>query len=241
MMNHGLSTGALFLLVGLLYERTHTRLIADYGGIAKVVPGLAVAFFVILLSSIGLPGTNGFIGEFLILSGTFLAPRGIERGELLGAINTPLVAAVAGLGVVLGAVYMLTLYQRVMLGPVRHPERRSLPDLSVREWFTVVPLMVAVVAMGVAPQPFLDRLRPSADRYVRRATAPGGQAPPLGASAAPIAVNAPSAPPPPAAPPAAAVQPVIPAEPLKPTFLPRDVFEKMKVVEPRELQPQTGR
>ncbi len=171
MLNHGVSTGALFLLVGILYERTHTRLIADYGGIAKVVPGFAAVFFVITLSSIGLPGTNGFVGEFLVLSGTFLAPPSIQRAaEGVGLVKAPVAAGIAGLAVVLGAVYMLTLYQKVMLGPVRRPERRKLADLTLREWVTVVPLVIMVFVMGAMPQPFLERFRHAAETYVSRAT-----------------------------------------------------------------------
>jgi len=172
MLNHGISTGALFLLVGFLYQRTHTRTISDYGGIAKVVPVFAASFLLIILSSIGLPGTNGFVGEFLILAGTFAAPvfGGVPRdGELTG-LNTPLVAALATLGVVLGAVYMLRMYQRVALGPVRHPENRLLRDLSLGESIAVAPLVVQVIVMGVFPQPFLRRIEPAAQRYAVRMT-----------------------------------------------------------------------
>ncbi|MGI5862611.1 MAG: complex I subunit 4 family protein [Myxococcales bacterium] len=175
MLNHGISTGALFLLVGLLYERTHTRAISDYGGIAKVVPMFAFAFMVIVLSSIGLPGTNGFVGELLILAGAFRAPftaGAAAPGVELDAINMPLWTAVAATGVVLGAVYMLRMYQRVMFGPLRHQENRALADLKVREWLAVGPLLALVVVMGVMPQPFLDRLAPSAKRFVERV---GGQ------------------------------------------------------------------
>ncbi len=167
MINHGISTGALFLLIGILYERTHTRVMADYGGLAKLTPGIAVALLVITLSSIGLPLTNGFVGEFLILSGTFTAPVGVGSGA---PINTPLVAGLASLGVLLGAVYMLRMYQRVMLGPVRHEGNRHLRDLTVREWATVLPLMLLAVGMGLFPQPFLTRLEPSAQRFVQRVT-----------------------------------------------------------------------
>ncbi|MBI5547043.1 MAG: NADH-quinone oxidoreductase subunit M, partial [Deltaproteobacteria bacterium] len=143
MLNHGVSTGALFLLIGIVYERTHTRAIADYGGIAKVTPMFAGVFLVILLSSIGLPGTNGFIGEFLILAGTFTAPFDPPvpppQGVVLPYVSTVALATIAATGVVLGAVYMLRMYQQVMLGPVRHPENRGLRDLSVREWLAVGP------------------------------------------------------------------------------------------------------
>ena len=130
MLNHGVSTGGLFLLVGMLYERRHTRLLSEYGGIAKQVPWLATAFVVVTLSSIGLPGTNGFVGEFLILSGTFLSR--LPYGQVL--------SVVAATGVILGAVYMLVLVEKVFYGPIRNEENRHLPDLSVREWFVMAPV-----------------------------------------------------------------------------------------------------
>jgi NADH-quinone oxidoreductase subunit M len=174
MLNHGISTGALFLLIGIVYERTHSRQIADYGGIAKVVPMFTVAFMVIMLSSIGLPGTNGFIGEFLILVGSFTAPfastLAMPQGVVAPALNTVILTVVATTGVVLGAVYMLGMFQRVMFGPLRHAKNRALADLTLREWATVLPLMLVAVWMGVFPQPFLSRIEPSAQRYVERLT-----------------------------------------------------------------------
>ncbi len=118
MVNHGISTGALFLIIGYIYERTHTRDLAAYGGLAKVAPAIAATFLVVTLSSIGLPGTNGFVGEFLVLSGTFISK------ELGGAV--PL-AVVGTTGVILSAVYMLWLYQRVFWGPPRRPRRTACP------------------------------------------------------------------------------------------------------------------
>ena len=172
MLNHGVSTGALFLLIGVIYERTHTRAIADYGGIAKVTPMFAGVFLVILLSSIGLPGTNGFVGEFLILAGTFNAPFDVPLAPPAGVsfpyLSTVAVAAVATFGVVLSAVYMLRMYQQVFLGPVRHPENRRLTDLNLREWLTVSPLLAMALFMGLFPQPFLSRLEPSAKAFVAR-------------------------------------------------------------------------
>jgi NADH-quinone oxidoreductase subunit M len=158
MLNHGVSTGGLFLLVGMLYERRHTRLLADYGGIARQVPWLAAAFVVVTLSSIGLPGTNGFVGEFLILSGTFLSrlPSG------------PLLSVVAATGVILGAVYMLVLVEKVFYGPIRHDENRHLADLSVREWFVITPVIAFIVVMGLMPGPFLAPAKPAVDRLVQR-------------------------------------------------------------------------
>jgi len=150
MLNHGVSTGALFLLVGVIYERRHTRMIADLGGLWKPAPVYASIFLVVMLSSIGLPGTNGFVGEFLVLLGAF-------------RVN-PLWAALAAIGVILSACYMLWMFQRVMFGPVTHEENQKLPDLSLRERLVFAPLLVLIVWMGVMPQPFLDRMQPSLDR-----------------------------------------------------------------------------
>jgi NADH-quinone oxidoreductase subunit M len=159
MVNHGISTGALFLMIGMLYERTHTRELAAYGGVARVAPAIAATFLVITLSSIGLPGTNGFIGEFLILIGTFTSK------ELNGAL--PL-AVVGATGVILGAVYMLWMYQRVFFGPERKAASHGLEDLSVREWCTVAPLLAAIVWIGFYPQPLLSVVKEPVDAFVQR-------------------------------------------------------------------------
>ncbi len=158
MLNHGVSTGALFLLVGVLYERRHTRLIAEYGGIAKRVPWIATVFVIVTLSSIGLPGTNGFVGEFLILTGTWLSRLG----------SSAVFATFAAVGVILGAVYMLLLVEKVFFGKLSNAANEALPDLSVREAFVLAPLLVLIVAMGVAPQPFLAPAKSSVDRLVQR-------------------------------------------------------------------------
>jgi NADH-quinone oxidoreductase subunit M len=158
MLNHGVSTGALFLLVGMLYERRHTRLIAEYGGIAKQVPWIAFCFVVVTLSSVGLPGTNGFVGEFLILSGTWL-------GRMP---NTQLAAVIGATGVILGAVYMLLLVERVFFGPLDNEHNRHLPDLNVREWVVIAPMLVLIVVMGLVPQPFLAPAKPAVDRLLGR-------------------------------------------------------------------------
>jgi len=150
MLNHGVSTGALFLLVGVVYERRHTRMIADFGGLWKPLPVYASVFLVVMLSSIGLPGTNGFVGEFLVLLGAFRAQ--------------PLWAALAATGVILSACYMLWMFQRVMFGPVTHPENEKLKDLSLRERLVFAPLIILILWMGVAPQPFLDRIQTALDR-----------------------------------------------------------------------------
>ncbi|MCM2278044.1 MAG: NADH-quinone oxidoreductase subunit M [Oligoflexia bacterium] len=156
MLNHGISTGALFLLVGMIYERRHTREISAFGGITRVMPLFAVAFMIVTLSSIALPGTNGFIGEFLILLGTWQASRAT--------------AVVAALGVIFGAVYMLWMFQRVMFGPVNHKENESLKDLSFRELAVLIPMIVAIFAMGVFPNFFFSKLDPSISRFLERST-----------------------------------------------------------------------
>lgn len=144
MINHGLSTGALFLIVGMIYDRTHTRDIKDYGGIAKVVPVFAVMFMIATLASIGLPGLNGFIGEFLILNGTF-------NSEVLPQNAYVIFAA---LGVILAAVYMLWMYQRVMFGPIKHEENKKLIDLNFREIGLLVPLVIFMIWIGIRPVDF---------------------------------------------------------------------------------------
>jgi NADH-quinone oxidoreductase subunit M len=155
MINHGVSTGALFLLVGILYERRHSRLIADYGGIARVVPVLAGLFLIMALSSIALPGTNGFVGEFLILIGAFVTNR--------------VWAVIAALGMVLSALYLLWAYQRVFHGPIEHQQNQLIGDVDAREWLAAVPLVVAALLIGVWPKPFLDRMGPSLELVRQRA------------------------------------------------------------------------
>jgi len=147
MVNHGLSTGALFLLVGMIYERRHTRLIADFGGLWKVMPVYAVLFMAVMLSSVGLPGLNGFVGEFLILLGAFRA--------------NPWFAVFGAVGVVLAAVYLLTLFQRVFFQEVTVAENLSLSDLNWREILTLMPILVLIVVIGVYPYPFLGPMQAS--------------------------------------------------------------------------------
>src|SRR6202790_756021 len=153
-LNHGISTGALFLIVGIVYERRHTREISEYGGLSKVMPVYAAIFLIMTLSSIGLPALNGFIGEFLILLGVFVASK--------------VWALFAASGIVLGAAYMLYLYQRTMFGKIENPKNEALVDLSAREFATFAPLIVLAVWIGLYPKPFLDRL----DTSVRRVIAP---------------------------------------------------------------------
>jgi NADH-quinone oxidoreductase subunit M len=154
MVNHGLSTGALFLLVGMLYERRHTRQISDFGGIAKPMPVFAAFFGLVTMSSIGLPGLNGFVGEFLILLGAFL--------------SSPLMATLATSGVVLGAAYMLWMFRRVMFGPLDSPENRGLIDLGFREKFVMAAIAVPIVWIGVYPETFLRRIEPSVMELLQR-------------------------------------------------------------------------
>ena len=154
MVSHGISTGALFMLVGALYERRHTRLIADFGGLARPMPVLAGVFLFVTMSSIGLPGLNGFVGEFAVLAGTFLSYRWW--------------VVPAALGVVLAAIYLLWAYQRVFYGPVKSPENEGLPDLRPRELAMLAPLLVLILVIGVYPKPFLDRINPAAEKVVRQ-------------------------------------------------------------------------
>jgi NADH-quinone oxidoreductase subunit M len=154
MLNHGISTGALFLLVGLVYERRHNRLIAEYGGIAKVMPIYATFFLIITMSSIGLPTLNGFIGEFLIL---------------IGAFNHSWVWALfAASGIVLGAAYMLWLYQRVFFGELKNEKNKDLKDLNLREQWTIIPLIVLAFWIGLYPKPFFERMQPTVDNVMKR-------------------------------------------------------------------------
>ena len=183
MVNHGISTGALFLMVGYLYERTHTRDLAAYGGLAKVAPAIAATFLVITLSSIGLPGTNGFVGEFLILIGTFTSK------EIAGG---PTLAVIAATGVILGAVYMLWMYQRVFWGPERKAASHGVADLDAREWFTIAPLIVAIVWIGLYPQPLLAAVKEPVDAFVARVSKPEAPRPRQRAELPAVPVPAPA-------------------------------------------------
>ena len=153
MVNHGLSTGALFMLVGALYDRRHTRLISDYGGLGSTVPVLAGVFLFIALSSLGLPALNGFVGEFLILLGTFVTYRWW--------------VVPAAFGIVLAAVYLLWAYQRVFHGEVTNEANRRIPDLDLRELVMLSPVIALIAFIGVYPKPFLDRIEPSAAKVFR--------------------------------------------------------------------------
>ena len=164
MLNHGFVTGALFLFVGIQYEKTHRRMIADLGGLANIWPVYTTLCGVFVLASLGLPGLNGFVGEFLVLLGTFRFP-GVPLGGLFWG---PL----AAIGVILAAVYLLWMFQRVMYGPIRE-SYRLLPDMTRLELACAIPLLVLTVVLGVVPQPFIAIIEPSLDRVVRLATDPG--------------------------------------------------------------------
>jgi NADH-quinone oxidoreductase subunit M len=163
MINHGISTGALFFLVGMLYERRHTRLVEAFGGIAKVVPLFAAVLTIVSLSSIGLPATNGFVGEFLVLLGAFR--------------SYPAAAALATAGVIVAAMYLLPALQRVIYNPLDKPENETLADLSARELAVLLPLVACIVWIGVYPAPLLRRMEPSAQHFIESVRpAPGPRA-----------------------------------------------------------------
>jgi len=153
MLNHGISTGGLFLIVGMIYERRHTRMIADFGGLSKVMPKLAAFFLIVTLSSIALPGTNGFVGEFLILLGAFRSyiPYGV----------------LAATGVILGAAYMLYMFKRVMFGVVTKEENRLLKDLTKREVVILTAIVFFIFAMGIYPQPFFKKMDVTVTHYLK--------------------------------------------------------------------------
>src|SRR5262245_12786426 len=169
MINHGLSTGALFLVVGMLYERRHTRLIAEFGGLWAVVPALSVLFLVICLSSVGLPGLNGFVGEFLILMGAFQADR--------------LAAVLSASGIIFAAVYLLWMYQRVIFGVITKEANRRLADLNAREWAILLPILAVIVWIGVYPASFTRMTEASVQALITqvqaKAAAPSALAIPM--------------------------------------------------------------
>ena len=175
MLAHGISTGGLFLIVGMLSERRHTKLIAEYGGLKAVTPKLVAMFLLITLASIALPGMNGFVGEFLILVGSFRTYPGFT--------------AVAASGVILSAVYMLWMFQRVNFGPVTNPKNKGLRDLSPREWAVIAPVVAMCIWMGVAPGMFLKPMEPAVAKVVQQVRGTG----PMNAEKTTPAVVLPSA------------------------------------------------
>jgi NADH-quinone oxidoreductase subunit M len=160
MISHGLTTGALFLLIGMIYDRTHTRAISDYGGLAKVMPVYAGIFLFSVFASAGLPGLSGFVGEFTILIGSYL--------------TLPVLAIIAGFGVILAAVYLLWAYERVFTGPV-NPKIEALKDLNFREIAIMVPLVLLILGLGVYPKPVMERIQPSVEIIMDRIEAVTGR------------------------------------------------------------------
>jgi NADH-quinone oxidoreductase subunit M len=158
MINHGISTGALFLLVGVIYDRRHTRMLDDFGGLAKVMPIYAALFVIATLASVGLPGTNGFTGEFLIITGTFVSNK-------LGHVNG-IQAVGAALGVIVAALYMLSAVQKMFFGPITRDENKKVPDINAREILAVAPLVLAIFAIGLAPNLLLNQMRDAVSRTI---------------------------------------------------------------------------
>jgi NADH-quinone oxidoreductase subunit M len=156
MVNHGLSTGALFIIVGMIYERRHTREMDDFGGLWRVMPVYAALTLIVTLSSMGLPGLNGFVGEFTILLGSFGS----------AAIGSSWFTGLAAIGVILAAIYLLYMFQKLFLGPLDKEENKILKDLSWREVVTLVPLILFIFWIGLYPKPFFDLIAPAVDQLV---------------------------------------------------------------------------
>jgi NADH-quinone oxidoreductase subunit M len=159
MVNHGITTGLLFLLVGVIYDRRHTRLIEDFGGIAKVMPVFTTLFIVATMASVGVPGTNGFVGEFMIITGTFVSQR---LGHVSGVQ-----AVGASIGVILAALYMLSMVQRVFFGPITKDENKHLTDINARELLAAAPLVIMVFVLGLFPRIFLDPMHEACGRVLQ--------------------------------------------------------------------------
>lgn len=200
MLNHGISTGLLFLIVGIIYERRHTRLLSDYGGLARVVPIFATMFMIAMLSSVGLPGLNGFVGEFTVLAG--LAQVSGSSFQFFGGLPAFTWTVLASTAIILGALYLLWLYQKTMFGPVTHPENKGLRDLTMREAWTLIPLVVLAVWIGVYPKPFFRLIEAPVARLVNQQLAPA-----LRASGAGVDIPEKLLPPPSTAAPAAIAHP----------------------------------
>jgi NADH-quinone oxidoreductase subunit M len=156
MVNHGVSTGALFIIVGMIYERRHTRDMDAFGGLWKIMPVYGALTLIVTLSSMGLPGLNGFVGEFTILLGAFGSK----------ALGSKLFAGFAAAGVILAAIYMLFMFQKLFLGPVDKEENKKLKDLNWREIVTLVPLLVLIFWIGLYPKPFFSLMAPSVEKLV---------------------------------------------------------------------------
>jgi NADH-quinone oxidoreductase subunit M len=166
MVNHGLSTGALFLIVGMIYERRHTRDMDAFGGLWKVMPVYGALTLIVALSSMGLPGLNGFVGEFTILLGAWGAGQSGSSLQPAGALGSHWFAGLAAVGVILAAVYILLMFQKLFLGPVTKEENSNLPDLSWREIITLLPLVVLIFWIGLYPKPFFTLIAPAVDNLV---------------------------------------------------------------------------
>jgi NADH-quinone oxidoreductase subunit M len=160
MLNHGISTGALFLLVGVIYDRRHTRLVREFGGLAKVMPIYAAIFVIVTMSSVGVPGTNGFVGEFMIIMGTFVS-------SALGG-NAKLQGGLAAAGVILAAVYMLAVVQKMFFGPLTNPKNKRLKDMNAREIIAVVPLIALIFVIGWFPNLFTSRMSAGVETVIER-------------------------------------------------------------------------
>jgi len=157
MVNHGIATGALFMLVGVIYDRRHTREVGEFGGLAKVMPVYATVFVIVTMASIGVPGTNGFVGEFMVIAGTYVS----ERLNQFSAIQ----AVGAAFGVILAAIYMLSVVQKMFFGPLENPKNKGLNDITMRESVALAPLVVTIFVIGLFPQLLLDRMKPSIEAF----------------------------------------------------------------------------
>jgi NADH-quinone oxidoreductase subunit M len=160
MINHGISSGALFLLVGVIYDRRHTRMVKEFGGLAKVMPVYAVVFITVTLSSIGVPGTNGFVGEFMVIIGTFMSDHLGNFAHIQGTL--------AAIGVILAAVYMLSVVQKMFFGPLSNEKNKGLTDMNVREVIAVAPMMAMIFVIGFFPKIFLQPMEPTVDAVLDR-------------------------------------------------------------------------
>jgi NADH-quinone oxidoreductase subunit M len=225
MLGHGIATGGLFLAVGLLYDRRHTRRLSDFGGLWKQMPIFAACFLVIVLASVGLPGLCGFVGEFLVLLGTFTANKTWAANGMTGFFPMPkLMGAISATAVILAAMYLLTMYQKLMFGPLDKAENRAVRDIRGRETWVFGIIVVAALALGIFPQPILSRSEKSVNAFIsgyrdrlqdaRRAPEAPPHVYPALPAAAPAAGAAPAGMPPPGAPPP--VPPPAPHPPIPP-------------------------